>query len=167
MKSLATLHQAELTVESEKGRGSKFTFSLKADRTYPEALHKDDNQDLATAENAEENETTSKEPTEDIRPLLLIVEDNADIRLYIEESLHEDYRIIQACNGREGMEQAFSKVPDIIVSDIMMPEMDGIKMTHILKEDIRTSHIPIILLTAKTSINDQEEGYDSGAETAA
>ena len=165
VKSLATLQQAELTVESEKGRGSKFTFSLKADRTYPEALHKDDNQDLATAENAEENETTSKEPTEDIRPLLLIVEDNADIRLYIEESLHEDYRIIQACNGREGMEQAFSKVPDIIVSDIMMPEMDGIKMTHILKEDIRTSHIPIILLTAKTSINDQEEGYDSGADS--
>lgn len=165
VKSLATLHQADLTVESEKGRGSKFTFSLKADRTYPEALHKDDNQDLATAENAEENETTSKEPTEDIRPLLLIVEDNADIRLYIEESLHEDYRIIQACNGREGMEQAFSKVPDIIVSDIMMPEMDGIKMTHILKEDIRTSHIPIILLTAKTSINDQEEGYDSGADS--
>lgn len=165
VKSLATLHQAELTVESEKGRGSKFTFSLKADRTYPEALHKDDNQDLATAENAEENETTSKEPTEDIRPLLLIVKDNADIRLYIEESLHEDYRIIQACNGREGMEQAFSKVPDIIVSDIMMPEMDGIKMTHILKEDIRTSHIPIILLTAKTSINDQEEGYDSGADS--
>ena len=165
VKSLATLHQAELTVESEKGRGSKFTFSLKADRTYPEALHKDDNQDLATAENAEENEPTSKEPTEDIRPLLLIVEDNADIRLYIEESLHEDYRIIQACNGREGMEQAFSKVPDIIVSDIMMPEMDGIKMTHILKEDIRTSHIPIILQTAKTSINDQEEGYDSGADS--
>lgn len=165
VKSLATLHQAELTVESEKGRGSKFTFSLKADRTYPEALHKDDNQDLATAENAEENETTSKEPTEDIRPLLLIVEDNADIRLYIEESLHEDYRIIQTCNGKEGMEQAFSKVPDIIVSDIMMPEMDGIKMTHILKEDIRTSHIPIILLTAKTSINDQEEGYDSGADS--
>lgn len=165
VKSLATLHQAELTVESEKGRGSKFTFSLKADRTYPEALHKDDNQDLATAENAEENETTSKEPTEDIRPLLLIVEDNADIRLYIEESLHEDYRIIQACNGKEGMEQAFSKVPDIIVSDIMMPEMDGIKMTHILKEDIRTSHIPIILLTAKTSVNDQEEGYNSGADS--
>ena len=165
VKSLATLHQAELTVESEKGRGSKFTFSLKADRTYPEALHKDDNQDLATAENAEENETTSKAPTEDIRPLLLIVEDNADIRQYIEESLHEDYRIIQTCNGKEGMEQAFSQVPDIIVSDIMMPEMDGIKMTHILKEDIRTSHIPIILLTAKTSINDQEEGYDSGADS--
>ena len=165
VKSLATLHQAELTVESEKGRGSKFTFSLKADRTYPEALHKDDNQDLATAENAEENETTSKEPTEDIRPLLLIVEDNTEIRQYIEESLHEDYRIIQACNGKEGMEQAFSKVPDIIVSDIMMPEMDGIKMTHILKEDIRTSHSPIILLTAKTSVNDQEEGYNSGADS--
>ena len=165
VKSLATLHQAELTVESEKGRGSKFTFSLKADRTYPEALHKDDNQDLATAENAEENETTSKEPTEDIRPLLLIVEDNTEIRQYIEESLHEDYRIIQACNGKEGMEQAFSKVPDIIVSDIMMPEMDGIEMMKILKNDIRTSHIPIILLTAKTSPLDQEEGYDSGADS--
>lgn len=93
------------------------------------------------------------------------VEDNSDIRQYIEDSLQEDYRILQACNGKEGKDLALAQMPDLIVSDIMMPEMDGIEMTKILKEDIRTSHIPIILLTAKTSANDQQEGYDSGADS--
>ena len=77
----------------------------------------------------------------------------------------EDYRILQATNGLEGRDLAFQQTPDIIVSDIMMPEMDGIELTKRLKEDIRTSHIPIILLTAKTSVTDQEEGYDSGADS--
>lgn len=107
----------------------------------------------------------SEENAENQRPLLLIVEDNSDIRQYIEESLKEDYRILQACNGKEGKDLALDQMPDLIVSDIMMPEMDGIEMTKKLKEDIRTSHIPIILLTAKTSATDQQEGYDSGADS--
>lgn len=164
VKSLAELHEAVLNVESEKGAGSKFTFTLKTDATYPNALHKDDEEPAASAESSHEYSSTVK-PTEDIRPLLLIVEDNADIRQYIEDSLHEDYRIVQACNGREGRDIALAQVPDIIVSDIMMPEMDGIEMTRILKDDIRTSHVPVILLTAKTSTADQEVGYDSGADS--
>ena len=171
VKSLAQLHEAELQIDSQKGEGSKFSFILKKSNTYPDALHKDDEKiDLADAINASSTEDLkenydSEENAENQRPLLLIVEDNSDIRQYIEESLKEDYRILQACNGKEGKDLALDQMPDLIVSDIMMPEMDGIEMTRILKEDIRTSHIPIILLTAKTSATDQQEGYDSGADS--
>ncbi len=171
VKSLTDLHEATLDVESEKGKGSKFTFILDANNTYPNALHKDDEQpteakiveEMALVEG--EGMLAVDAANKDEHHLLLIVEDNTDIRQYIEVSLQEDYRILQACNGKEGRDLAFEQMPDLIVSDIMMPEMDGIEMTKILKEDIRTSHIPIILLTAKTSINEQEEGYDSGADS--
>ena len=77
----------------------------------------------------------------------------------------EDYRIIQAADGLEGTMLAMEQIPDIIVSDIMMPKMNGIELTRRVKDDIRTSHIPIVLLTAKDSIEDKEEGYDSGADS--
>ena len=167
VKSFAKLHEAELKVESEEGMGTKFRFVLDTENTYPNALHKEDapieeeKQELLAQEEISEPE----EEQEDARPLILVVEDNDDIRQYIDESLCEDYRIIQARNGKEGRDQAFQEMPALIVSDIMMPEMDGIEMMKILKNDIRTSHIPIILLTAKTSPLDQEEGYDSGADS--
>ena len=167
VKSFAKLHEAELKVESEEGMGTEFRFVLDAENTYPNALHKEDapieeeKQELLAQEEISEPE----EEQEDARPLILVVEDNDDIRQYIDESLCEDYRIIQARNGKEGRDQAFQEMPALIVSDIMMPEMDGIEMMKILKNDIRTSHIPIILLTAKTSPLDQEEGYDSGADS--
>ena len=159
VKSLSQLHKAELKTESQKGIGSKFTFVLQKDETYPEALHKDEEpiQNCTSISNKKEENNQL--------PLLLIVEDNAGIRQYIEESIQEDFRILQASNGKEGILLAFEHMPDIIVSDIMMPEMDGIEMTQTLKTDIRTSHVPIILLTAKTSSNDQEKGYDSGADS--
>lgn len=164
VKSLALLHEAQLKIESEKGVGSKFSFILKKDNSYPEALHKDD-EATAVANDKAPAEIAEEQTTENQRPLLLIVEDNSNIRQYIEESLQEDYRILQACNGKEGKTKAIEQMPDLIVSDIMMPEMDGIEMMKILKTDIRTSHIPIILLTAKTSSDDQREGYDSGADS--
>ena len=100
-----------------------------------------------------------------MRPLLLVVEDNDDIRQYIADSMGDDYRIVQSADGQEGWNTASEQIPDIIVSDIMMPKMNGIEMTKRLKEDMRTSHIPIILLTAKDTVEDKEEGYDSGADS--
>mgnify|MGYP002515446470 FL=1 len=182
VQSLAKLHEAELTVESEEGKGTEFCFILDANNTYPNALHKEDapieeniaNMGMSDASILDEKDSDDtpdslegneeKEQT-DVRPLLLIVEDNDDIRQYINESLCEDYRVIEARNGKEGRDLAFNQIPDLIVSDIMMPEMDGIEMMKILKNDIRTSHIPIILLTAKTTPIDQEVGYDSGADS--
>ena len=161
VKSLADLHEGRLTVESTPGEGSKFTFSLLMDNTYPNALHKEDEEQ---AEDSDEIREVKGE-SEDERPLLLVVEDNTDIRQYIADSMGDDYRVIQAENGYEGTMLAMEQIPNIIVSDIMMPKMNGIELTRRVKEDVRTSHIPIILLTAKDSIEDKEEGYDSGADS--
>ena len=167
VKSLADLHEAELTVESEEGKGSRFTFSLNIDNTYPNALHKEDkeSEERSQEKGDRSQETEESAETEELLPLLLIVEDNADIRQYIADSFGEDFRILQAQNGQEGAELATRQIPDIIVSDIMMPKMNGIQMTRQLKDDIRTSHIPVILLTAKDSDEDKEEGYESGADS--
>ena len=119
---------------------------------------------VATAVSVKDNveETTEMDNK---KPTLLVVEDNPDIIEYIASSLDDSFVVLKGKNGREGMNIAIEKVPDIIVSDIMMPEMDGIEMVKILKNDVRTSHIPIILLTAKDSVEDKEEGYDSGADS--
>ena len=161
VKSLAELHHARISVESQKGKGSTFTFTLSTTDNYPDALHKEDTEEKKT----EKQEEVQTENLERNKPMILVVEDNSDIRQYIDDSLADDFQIIQAINGREGIDTALSQIPDIIVSDIMMPEANGIELTRTLKADIRTSHIPIILLTAKTSIDSQEEGYDSGADS--
>ena len=77
----------------------------------------------------------------------------------------DSFEVLTAYNGEEGKQQALSRIPDIVVSDIMMPVMDGITLCRQLKEDVRTSHIPVILLTAKDSLQDKEEGYEVGADS--
>ncbi|MBR1410082.1 MAG: response regulator [Prevotella sp.] len=163
VKSLAELHEGRLDVESKLGSGSKFTFSLLINNTYPNSLHKEDKEKENSLNKETEEAGTAIETDE--RPLLLVVEDNDDIRQYIADSMSNDFRIIQASNGYEGTMIAMEQIPDIIVSDIMMPRMNGIELTKRVKQDLRTSHIPIILLTAKDSIQDKEEGYDSGADS--
>ncbi len=163
VKSLADLHEGTLQVESEIGKGTTFTLRLLAENTYPNALHKEEKMEKKLIE-PEKSEEEDKEEA-DVRPMLLIVEDNDDIREYIVSSFSNNYRIITATNGKEGLEQAQKHIPDIIISDIMMPVMDGIELCKRVKEDICTSHIPVILLTAKDSIQDKEEGYESGADS--
>ena len=152
-------------MESEIGKGTTFTFRLLTENTYPNALHREEKETLAQEE-TEIAETVEEEKEEaDTRPVVLVVEDNDDIREYIATSFSSNYRILTATNGKEGLERAQKYIPDIIISDIMMPEMDGIELCKLVKEDIRTSHIPVILLTAKDSIQDKEEGYESGADS--
>ncbi|MBO4810817.1 MAG: response regulator [Prevotella sp.] len=167
VKSLVDLHQAKITVQSEEGKGCEFIISLSAANTYPNALHKEDNEQ--EERNMKSEKTAADEGDEGAEaqqtPLLLIVEDNEDIRQYIVDSLVDDYRILQAKNGLEGTAMANEHLPDMIVSDIMMPKMNGIELTKQLKGNIQTSHIPIILLTAKDTDEDKEEGYDNGADS--
>ena len=164
VKGLADLHQARLDVESEPGKGTRFTFRLQAANTYPDTLHKE-NETVCPPVAEEESPTSGQDTEAKERPLMLIVEDNDDIRDYIADSFKNDYRLLTASNGKEGVEQALATVPDIIISDVMMPVMDGIELCRTLKTDIRTSHIPLILLTAKDAVRDKEEGYDSGADS--
>lgn len=160
VKSLAELHEAILHVESSPGKGTTFSLRLLAENTYPNALHSDKIQDIIEdePENLKDDET-------DGQSIILIIEDDNDIRKYIASSLENNYRILTAKNGKEGLNLAQIHIPNIIISDIMMPEMDGIELCRKVKQDVRTSHIPVILLTAKDSILDKEQGYDSGADS--
>lgn len=167
VKNLVKLHEGDIQVKSLPDVGTTFYLRLLADNTYPQALH---GEDMHTEkQDIKEEESTIKpeviEPDKNARPIILVVEDNADIRDYIADSFTDLYEIKTAANGKEGLQIATDCIPDIIVSDIMMPVMNGVVMCQKLKADIRTSHIPVILLTAKDSITDKEEGYQVGADS--
>ena len=167
VKNLVELHEGEIRAESVQNEGSTFYISLLTDNIYPNALHADSTEPAAKEDTAQAtiSENTSEPTVDNGKPILLIVEDNEEIQKYIAESFSDSFEVITADNGEEGKQQALSHIPDIIVSDIMMPIMDGITLCRQLKEDVRTSHIPIILLTAKDSLQDKEEGYEVGADS--
>lgn len=163
VKRLADLHQGTLGVSSEVGKGSTFTFSLRADNTYPGLEHADTA--AAAADSPTPSPTPAQNESETRRPLLLVVEDNAEIADYIHESLSPQFDVATAPDGKEGLDKALRLTPDVVVSDVMMPVMDGMELCRHLKNDIRTSHIPVILLTAKDTIENKEEGYLAGADS--
>ena len=162
VKGLSELHEGILKVESAVDTGTTFTLRLLTENTYPNAIHAQHDMEKKPID-AEET-TITDTPTEN-HPIVLVVEDNADIREYIRSSFTDIYEVITAKDGKEGWELAQARIPNIIVSDIMMPVMDGIELCKRIKEDMRTSHIPVILLTAKDSLQDKEEGYASGADS--
>jgi signal transduction histidine kinase/DNA-binding response OmpR family regulator/streptogramin lyase len=165
VKSLANLHEGVIRVESKAGEGTTFRFLILKENTYPNALRKDNVCDIVETPQLGISTGDENKEDADTRPLLLIVEDNDDIRHYITTYLTSSYKIITASEGKEGLDAALKYIPNIIVSDIMMPVMDGIELCRAIKEDIRTSHIPVILLTAKDTIRDKEDGYESGADS--
>lgn len=151
VKNLVKLHEGTISVSSKENTGTTFSFRLKTNNSYPNALHI--------------REELKGENKKDLYPLLLIVEDNEEIREYIADAFSDTFEIIEAANGQEGISLATVNIPDIIISDIMMPVMDGYKLCKTLKEDIRTSHIPIILLTVKDTEKDKTAGYAVGADS--
>lgn len=160
-KSLVELHEATISVESEKGKGSVFSVRFLRDNKYPAALHK---QPVELIE-PDQEEAANDSPKEPERLNVLVVEDDEDVRDYIVSSFSGEYDVECAVNGKEGLDKVRETLPDIVVSDIMMPEMDGIELCNEIKSDMATSHIPVILLTAKDSMLDKEEGYNSGADS--
>jgi signal transduction histidine kinase/DNA-binding response OmpR family regulator len=151
VKNLAEIHQGSISVESTPGKGSSFKFRILTHNQYPEDMHSE--------------EKIPDEAQSATGKLMLIVEDNLEIREYIAGSFSAAFEILEAENGQSGLQIARDKIPDIIISDIMMPVMDGIEFCKIIKEDMRTSHIPLILLTAKDTLQDKTEGYNTGADS--
>ena len=172
-KELIELHQGTISVDSKVGEWTEFTIELPLGRA-----HLTDDEIVETEEPIKDEITIDKEDfipsvvekadnTEVIgedKNILLIVEDNADVREYIKDSLCDDFHIEEALNGEQGVRKAEKIIPDLIISDIMMPKMDGNELTRILKNDERTSHIPIILLTAKSEQQSKLEGLETGAD---
>lgn len=170
-KSIVELHKGTLSVtsrqaSSEEPGSTSFIIRLQKGRN-----HFTDEQIQPALKPAQVSEPITatpdpiaEQPVSDTLPTLLVVDDNEEIRRLITESLGNQYRIIQEKNGAAGLEKAMSLVPDIIISDVMMPQLDGFSFCRILKTDARTSHIPVILLTAKTTTSEQVEGLETGAD---
>jgi len=161
------MHGGELTVESEPDHGSCFTVKL------PFVIYAGPETNVVVAEEADmanrdgeshsEIKTVIKQQRANKKPVVLLVEDNDDFRFYLKDNLKDVFFLIEASNGREGWQKALSQHPDIIVSDISMPEMTGIELCKKLKNDKRTSHIPVVLLTALTGDEEQIKGLEIGA----
>ena len=175
-KMMIELHYGAIRVESEPDMGSKFIVTLPLDeKQYPIECFITEN----TKESTESIQSSFSDPSffsgdrekleRDRRTgyshSLLLIEDDADILNYISMEMSEKYTIYTANNGKDGLNQALIHLPDIIVSDIVMPEMDGLTLCRILKTNEKTCHIPIILLTAKTSMEQQIEGLEMGADS--
>lgn len=169
-KELIELHKGKIEVESEEGKGSTFKlfFPLGKSHLKPEEVCEGDFKKEKVNLEFEESEKKESLLTKDIKhsnkPGLLIVEDNPDVRKFIIDILHFYYEIFEAKDGKEGLEKAVDIIPDLIIMDIMMPEMDGFQLCSKIKNDSRTSHIPVIMLTAKATIQDKILGLDSGAD---
>ena len=188
VKELVEMHKATISVDSRLGEGSCFKIDfLKGKEHYDketefiledaeapvrmgqvvdianssiqsETLIPDDSEKIeAVYEEDAAKEENSKE-------LMLLVEDNQELREFLRSIFSPMYRVVEAADGREGANKALKYLPDIIISDVMMPEKDGIEMTRELRADMTTSHIPIILLTAKTTIESKLEGLEYGAD---
>ena len=160
VKSLADAHQATIQVESEPHKGSCFNIRFKEGFKH---FEKNKNVEI-TQENAIVHQETIIDLTENKLPSILIVEDNNELRLFVKQILGTQYQVIEATNGKEGLEMARLHWPDLIISDVMMPEMDGFNMIKSLKNDPDIYLIPIILLTAKSTIDDKIKGAELGVD---
>ncbi|MDR2148701.1 MAG: response regulator [Tannerella sp.] len=161
VKELVNLLHGSIDVESVKDAGS--TFSVRLPIGYEE-FSGDPNVELILNDSGEaeaEEETVEHESGE---TCILVIEDNEELRHFIKNILSKEYKVLEAANGKEGLDMTLKKFPDIVVSDIMMPEMDGVEYLNAVKKNHDISHIPVILLTAKSSIDDRIRGIEYGAD---
>ncbi|HVF97539.1 MAG TPA: response regulator, partial [Flavisolibacter sp.] len=169
VKELVDLYRGQISVSSEPGKGSRFKVSLPVEKEAfreAELVYGEWKGETALINQAieERQEAAAKESLQSNLPLLLVVEDNAELRRFIKETVQPHYNVTEAVNGKEGLEKALTDIPDVIVSDVMMPVMDGFALSEKLKKDERTSHIPVILLTAKAGQAHKVEGLQTGAD---
>ncbi len=169
VKELVELHKGSIHAESELDRGSVFTIRLPLGKA-----HLSENEIVPIG--PETKTVSPRELPESIvqqvideevnaeLPILLLIEDNADLRAYIKGILESQYQIREAFDGEQGITEAFELIPDVIISDLMMPKKDGLEVCKTLKEDVRTSHIPVILLTARSSKQDKIQGLKNMAD---
>lgn len=170
VKAFVELHGGTISVESDEKQGTVFTVDLPI-RTCETSIL-EDSPVFSISEASSLNDALPIEEEEELgksydssKPSVLIIDDNADIRSYVHGLLHTDYTVIEAADGSEGIRKAMKYVPDLIISDVMMPGIDGIECCRRLKSELQTCHIPVILLTACSLDEQRIQGYDGGADS--
>jgi len=170
-KELVTLHKGKIELESKVGEGTVFKIYLELgkDHLNEEEIIESGLDFMYNNEKSNQEEEKSTQFTQEVEelegfPIVLIIEDNDDIRMYVTDILKESYRVLQADNGTDGLKMALDNIPDLIISDIMMPGLDGYELCRKVKTDVKTSHIPVVLLTAKASNDSALTGFEMGAD---
>lgn len=162
-RELVAMHGGTIAAESQVGRGTRFVITLPYEGCAPE----EPSLQVATDDSPASPQFTESEMVvadNKFAETILLVEDNPELRDYISRDLGQYYTLLTADNGQQGCDLALREIPDLILSDVMMPLMDGITLTRTLKSDQRTSHIPIILLTARSADEHRQEGLETGAD---
>lgn len=187
VKSFVELHHGEARVESEPGKGSDFIVVIpRKQEGDSQVIHNDvdivDNSANASASDSKnvvdesvlqyiDDGDRSRGKVQQLvsentnRPTVLVIDDNTDIRQYERTLLQDEYVVLEAADGKEGLAVALKEVPDLVICDVMMPVMDGLEFTKQLKTNTATSHIPVIMLTAKNLEEHRAEGYEHGADS--
>lgn len=179
VKAYVDMHQGTIDVTSQPGKGTSFIVCLpdtqpgydpsKDVQTTPRIEDKnlvDDNYVSVDIDaNAATERITNAEDFDSERPLVLIIDDNNGMRAYLRSILKDKYNVSEAADGKQGLEKACREVPKLVICDVMMPVMDGLEFTRQLKQNMATSHIPVILLTARSLSEQREEGYGTGADS--
>lgn len=171
-KGLVELHHGEIDFQSVINVGTVFFVKLKKGNShYPKEVIST-NQRFYTKERLEPEEIVQTTENENLNsnkgrkvPKILLVEDNSDLRKQIKIIFETEYKVIEAEDGLDGLRKCREKFPDLVITDVMMPKMDGIEMCHQIKQDEAISHIPILILTAKDTAETQIEGYKTGADS--
>ena len=171
VRGFVELHRGKIEVESELGVGTKFTISFPHGKEFfteneiiLEEFKSEKSVNFASRIEPSESFLDSDETTNEIVHTILIVEDNAELRNYLKNELKRHYKVLVAENGQKGYELALQKLPDLILTDVIMPVMNGLELCKNIKKDLKTSHIPLLMLSAKAMIKDKLEGIDSGAD---
>lgn len=162
-KAFIELHEGSISVESALNKGSVFTVTLPVRHIAENATVSEKMIGHADAE-AELDAIESTRTLDGTKPIVLLIDDNKDIQKLVGELLGSDYNIITASNGKEGVKMASRYVPDLIICDVMMPVMDGLECCRYIKNEVSTSHIPVLMLTACSMDEQRIQGYDSGAD---
>jgi CheY-like chemotaxis protein len=167
-KELIELHGGEITAASSLGEGSAFTvrLPLRSPVVAPAATTSpgETTPVLVPIDDVSSPESVQPDENADDRTTVLVVDDNADVRAYVRSVLVQSYRVIDAADGQAGLESARAALPDLIVADVMMPELDGLSLGRALKDDPMTDAIPVVLLTARAATEDQIAGLETGAD---
>lgn len=166
-KEFVDLHNGKILLASEKGKGTTFRVSLPY--TQPDTLLSDNQNALQThfthiIDNDSEQPIEKNTPPQYTDITIVLIEDNPDLNLFLKQKLEKKYQIVTTDNGEQGWDLILEHIPDVIISDVMLPNMNGYTLTQKVKNDFRTSHIPVILLTAKGQVESQIEGAKAGAD---